>query len=80
MVNARAGLSSYTFAWKKIDLDLTNRASPPAKSSMEEPPVLELKALPSHLWYASLGDKNILMVIIVVDLVEWQVEALVLIL
>ena len=34
---------------KKLELDIKNHESPPAKLSVEEAPKLELKALPSHL-------------------------------
>lgn len=32
---------SYSFAQKKLDLDLKNKFTPPARPSIEEPPVLE---------------------------------------
>lgn len=38
----------------RLDLDLCNREMPPTKPSIEVPPKLELKALPSHLKYAIL--------------------------
>lgn len=47
IVSAFAGRGSYTFTPKKIDLDLSNRVTQPTKPSIEEPPVLKLKALPS---------------------------------
>ncbi|XP_059310579.1 uncharacterized protein LOC132061921 [Lycium ferocissimum] len=50
-VNALIGLGSYHYNPKKLDLDLENRATPPAKPSIIEPPTLELKPLPSHLRY-----------------------------
>uniref|UniRef100_M1DU10 Integrase core domain containing protein n=1 Tax=Solanum tuberosum TaxID=4113 RepID=M1DU10_SOLTU len=62
---------------KILELDMKNRDSPPAKPSIEEPPKLELKALPSHLRYVFLGKYSTLLVIIVVDLSEEKVEALV---
>ncbi|XP_047267227.1 uncharacterized protein LOC124897808 [Capsicum annuum] len=43
------GMGSYSYAPKKLDLDLKNRPSPPAKPSIEEIPMLDLKELPSHL-------------------------------
>ncbi|XP_049406066.1 uncharacterized protein LOC125869653 [Solanum stenotomum] len=42
----------------KLDIDLKNRESPPAKPPIQEPPNLELKALPSHLKYVFLGENN----------------------
>ncbi|XP_015168551.1 uncharacterized protein [Solanum tuberosum] len=58
----------------KLDIDLKNRKRPPAKPSTEEPPNLELKALPSHLKYAFLGANNTLTVIITADLLERQIQ------
>ncbi|PHT31498.1 hypothetical protein CQW23_27835 [Capsicum baccatum] len=48
-IYALTGMGSYSHAPKKLDLDLKNRPSPPAKPSIEESPVLKLKELPSHL-------------------------------
>ena len=45
-------------------LELSERAVKFHKPSVEEPPVLELKPLPSHLRYAYLGDSDTLPVII----------------
>uniref|UniRef100_M1DQB8 Integrase core domain containing protein n=1 Tax=Solanum tuberosum TaxID=4113 RepID=M1DQB8_SOLTU len=64
---------------KKLELDMKNRDSPPAKSSVEEAPKLELKALPSHLSYVFLGTDGTLPVIIVADLsekkaVQWSTD------
>ena len=50
-MNALQGMGAHSYAPKKLDLDLKNRPSPPTKPSIEEPPVLELKQLPSHLRY-----------------------------
>ncbi|PHT55240.1 Cyclin-dependent kinase G-1 [Capsicum baccatum] len=67
----------------KLDLDLKNKSSPTEKTSIEEPPVLELKELPSHVRDASLGSgkslgsRNTLSVSVVGDLVEQHVEALI---
>ncbi|KAK4731475.1 hypothetical protein R3W88_024463 [Solanum pinnatisectum] len=57
-MNALQGMGAYSYAPKKLDLDLKNRPSPPAKPSIEEPPVLELKQLPNHLRYVFLGANN----------------------
>ncbi|KAK4726836.1 hypothetical protein R3W88_031753 [Solanum pinnatisectum] len=43
IVNALQGMGAHSYAPKKLDLDLKNRLSPPAKQSIKEPPVLELK-------------------------------------
>ncbi|PHT37750.1 hypothetical protein CQW23_21323 [Capsicum baccatum] len=40
---ALSGLGTYHHAPKKLDLDLKNRPTPPAKTSIEELPTLELK-------------------------------------
>nr|GEX65017.1 reverse transcriptase domain-containing protein [Tanacetum cinerariifolium] len=48
-----------------------------AKSSIEEPPKLELKELPSHLEYAFLEDTEKLPVIIAKDLKDVEKEALI---
>ncbi|XP_070004327.1 uncharacterized protein [Nicotiana sylvestris] len=48
-VNALHGMGSYSYEPRKISLDLENRKTPPKKPLIEEPPVLELKPLPSHL-------------------------------
>ncbi|XP_049414650.1 uncharacterized protein LOC125877383 [Solanum stenotomum] len=55
---------------------LESRKSP-TKPSIEEPPNLELKALPSHLKYAFLGANNTLPVIIAANLLEKQVKLLI---
>lgn len=74
---ALTGMGSYSYAPKKLDLNLKNRPSPPAKPSIEEPLVLKLKELPSHLRYAFLGSGNTLPIIVAVDLSEQQVKALI---
>lgn len=50
--------------WTFEHLDLNNRETAKTKSSLKEPPSLELKALPAHLKYAYLGDDNTLPMII----------------
>ncbi|KAK4733890.1 hypothetical protein R3W88_008151 [Solanum pinnatisectum] len=42
-MNALQGMGAHSYAPNKLDLDLKNNPSPPAKPSIEEPPVLELK-------------------------------------
>lgn len=67
----------YTYSPKILDLDMKNRATSLAKPSIEEPLVLELKAFLSYLRYAFLGENNTYLVIIVDDLLEQWIEALV---
>jgi len=45
-------------------IDLSNRPTEKTLPSLEEPPTLELKTLPTHLKYAYLGEGNTLAVII----------------
>ncbi|XP_070035422.1 uncharacterized protein [Nicotiana tomentosiformis] len=52
------------------------RKTPPAKPSIEAPPQLEPKPLPSHLTYAFLGPNSTLPVIISSGLLDMQVEQL----
>ncbi|KAF3674976.1 hypothetical protein FXO37_06121 [Capsicum annuum] len=78
MVCELYGNDLYTYAPKKLNLDLNNRTTPPTRQSIEEPPVLELKALFSHLRYIFLEANNTLSVIIVPDLMEKEEEALLL--
>ncbi|XP_070035238.1 uncharacterized protein [Nicotiana tomentosiformis] len=49
------GMRSYNYAFRKLSLDLENRKTPPIQPSIEEPPTLELKPLPSHLRCEFLG-------------------------
>lgn len=60
-----------------MDLELKNRPTPPAKPSIEEPPILELKEFPRQLRRIFLGEKNTLPIIGSTNLVKLQVEALV---
>ncbi|XP_049373971.1 uncharacterized protein LOC125839017 [Solanum verrucosum] len=76
VVAALSGLGvGYSKTPLKLDIDLKNRESPPAKPSTEEPPNLELKVLPSHLRYAFLEENNTLPVINAADLLEWQLDS-----
>nr|XP_016483011.1 PREDICTED: uncharacterized protein LOC107803756 [Nicotiana tabacum] len=52
------------------------RKTPPAKPSIEAPPQLELKPLPSHLRYVFLGPNSALPIIISSGLLDVQVEQL----
>ncbi|XP_070057101.1 uncharacterized protein [Nicotiana tomentosiformis] len=64
------GLAKWVMALKE------ERATPPAKPSIEEPPQLDLKPLPAHLRYAFLGPNSTLPVIISSGLLAVQVEQL----
>ncbi|XP_016509722.1 uncharacterized protein LOC107827154 [Nicotiana tabacum] len=75
-VNALEGFGSYTYAPKKLSLDLENRATPLTKPSIIEPPQLELKPLPSHIMYKFLGSNETLPVIVSSLLNDVQVEKL----
>nr|GEY05733.1 reverse transcriptase domain-containing protein [Tanacetum cinerariifolium] len=68
-------LNEYPFQLPPMDLKLDEETK--AKSSIEEPPELELKELPSHLEYAFLEDSNKLPVIILKDLKDVEKEALI---
>nr|GEX63096.1 reverse transcriptase domain-containing protein [Tanacetum cinerariifolium] len=58
-------------------MDLKQAEETKAKSSIEEPPELELKELPSHLEYAFLEESDKLPVIIAKDLKVVEKEALI---
>nr|GEY00058.1 reverse transcriptase domain-containing protein [Tanacetum cinerariifolium] len=58
-------------------MDLKLAEEPMAKSSVKEPPELELKELPSHLQYSFLEESNKLPVIIAKDLKDVEKEALI---
>nr|GEV83990.1 reverse transcriptase domain-containing protein [Tanacetum cinerariifolium] len=58
-------------------MDLKQAEETKAKSSIEEPPELELKELPSHLEYAFLEESDKLPVIIAMDLKDVEKEALI---
>ena len=62
------GMGSYSYAPKKLDLDLKIHPSPPAKPSIEKSPTLELKELLSHLRHVFLGSGNMLPIITVAGL------------
>ncbi|XP_070039866.1 uncharacterized protein [Nicotiana tomentosiformis] len=57
-------------------LHLEERATPPTKPSIEEPPQLDLKPLPAHLRYAFLGPNSTLPVIISYGLLVVYIEQL----
>nr|GEX63660.1 reverse transcriptase domain-containing protein [Tanacetum cinerariifolium] len=65
------------FQYNSKSSNLTLVEETKAKSSIEEPPELELKELPSHLEYAFLKDTNKLPVIISKDLKDVEKEALI---
>nr|GEY19507.1 reverse transcriptase domain-containing protein [Tanacetum cinerariifolium] len=60
-----------------LPMDLKQAEETKAKYSIEEPPELELKELPSHLEYAFLEDTDKLPVIIAKDLKDVEKEALI---
>ncbi|XP_070054346.1 uncharacterized protein [Nicotiana tomentosiformis] len=76
LVNALEGIGSYTYAVKKLSLDLENRVTPPAKPSIIEPPQFELKPLPPHLRYKFLGSNETLPIIVSSLLNDVHVEHL----
>nr|GEY89394.1 reverse transcriptase domain-containing protein [Tanacetum cinerariifolium] len=68
-------LNEDPFQLPPMDLKLDKESK--AKSSVEEPPELELKELPSHLEYAFLEESNKLPLIIAKDLKVIEIEALI---
>nr|GFA77849.1 reverse transcriptase domain-containing protein [Tanacetum cinerariifolium] len=58
-------------------MELKQAEETKAESSLEEPPELELKELPSHLEYAFLEETDKLPIIIATDLNEVEKEALI---
>lgn len=76
LTNELDGLVKYNFTPQKLDLEMYNRETLPTKPCINELLKLEIKDIPSHLWYMFLGQKDTLPVIIVADLTERQVEAL----
>ncbi|XP_070035236.1 uncharacterized protein [Nicotiana tomentosiformis] len=74
-VNYLQGMGSYTYEPRKLSLDLENRTTLPTKPSIEEPPILELKPLPPHLWYKFLGRSSTLPVILSSCLTTVQVHS-----
>lgn len=70
MLHALYGKRSYNYDPKNLGLDPKYRATPSARLSIEEPLVLELNDLLSHLRYVFLkADNTLLVIIIIVDLV-----------
>lgn len=54
----------------KLDLDVKDPETLPAKLSIDKPSELEIKILPPHLWYVFLGQNSTFLVIIPADLNE----------
>lgn len=77
MVHALDGRVSYRYSPQKVNLDLKNKTTLSARPSIEESLMLELKSLPSHLQYTFLGADNTLSIIIDVNQIVSQVEALI---
>ncbi|XP_070007477.1 uncharacterized protein [Nicotiana sylvestris] len=73
-VNALQGMDLYTYEHRKLFLDLENRKTPPTKPSIEEPPILELNPLPSHLRYEFFGPCYTLPIILSSCLTNVQVD------
>nr|GEU56672.1 reverse transcriptase domain-containing protein [Tanacetum cinerariifolium] len=63
--------------FKLPSMDLKQAEETKAKSSIEDPPELELKELPSHIEYAFLEESNKFPVIISKDLKDVEKEALI---
>ncbi|XP_070013772.1 uncharacterized protein [Nicotiana sylvestris] len=74
-VNSLQGMGLYNYAPRKLSLDLENRTTPPTKTSIEEPPTLELKPLHPHLRYEFLGPSSTLPVILSSCLTNVQVDS-----
>ena len=56
--------SEYRSKLKRLELDITNRESLPARTSIDQSLRLELKALPPNLRYVFLGRDETLPVVI----------------
>nr|XP_033516966.1 uncharacterized protein LOC117281229 [Nicotiana tomentosiformis] len=72
---ALQGMGSYLYGPRKLSLDFKNRKTPPTNPSIEEPPTLELKPLPSYLRYEFLGPSSILPIILSACLTDVQVDS-----
>lgn len=70
MVSALISRDSYSYIPKKLGLFLKNRATPPTRPPIKDPPIFELKALISHLCYTFLRANNTLPVINIAYLLE----------
>ncbi|XP_059310187.1 uncharacterized protein LOC132061372 [Lycium ferocissimum] len=57
-VNSLVGLGSYSYHPKKLNLDLENRTTPPAKPSIIEPLKLELKCYTSEDFPSTCSEKT----------------------
>lgn len=58
VVSTLYGKGFYRYAPKKLYLDLKHRTTTPTRPSIEDPLVLEFKALPSHLCYIFFIPEN----------------------
>nr|XP_009759012.1 PREDICTED: uncharacterized protein LOC104211622 [Nicotiana sylvestris] len=74
-VNSLHEMGSFNYAPRTLSLDFENRTPPPTKHSIGEPPTLELKPLPLHLWYEFLGPCSTLTVIPSSCLTNMQIES-----
>lgn len=68
--------SGYNYAPKKLDLDLKNRTTSPARPSIEEPPVLRVESPPISLEICIFGGQQHLTGYYSADLRQSEVEAL----
>lgn len=68
VVVALIGVGSHSRVPTKLDIDLKDRETQPAKPSIEAPPDLQLKELLSHLKFTILGMINTLPVIVATKL------------
>ncbi|XP_070048801.1 uncharacterized protein [Nicotiana tomentosiformis] len=73
-VNSLKGIVLYNYASRKLSSDLENRNTFPTKPSIEDPPTLELKPLPSHLCYEFFGPCSTLPVILSSCLTNVQIK------
>ena len=80
MVLVEANLRNFIQSTRFELLELEVREFVQPKLSIEEPPTLELKVLPSHLKYVYLGDCSTLPMIISAELKKDQEEQLIAIL
>lgn len=63
-------IGSFLYSIKRLDLDLKNWPTLPAKPFIEEPLVIELKELRGHIQYVFLGEINTSPMSIKIKLVE----------
>ncbi|XP_070026726.1 uncharacterized protein [Nicotiana sylvestris] len=79
-MNSLQGMGSYNYVPRKLSLYFENRKTPPTKPYIEEPPTLELKPLPPHLWYEFFCLCSTLPVILSSCLTNVQVDSILVVL